>query len=95
MGRGWTVGQRANTTLALGARERANGALQWCDGRYVEMIIHFEQDAVCTGCGWTAQLRPEDGVRLSCALRGAQDNPEIESFTSRFKEENRSPFLYA
>jgi len=70
------------------------------------MIIHHDQDAVFTGYGWTGQLLLKDGVRLSYALRGAQDNPEMEACISRFsvqdpeivgsgKEENRSLFLDA
>ena len=44
---------------------------------------------------WTAQLLLADSVRISYALRGARDNPEIESFHGRFKEENYSPLLDA
>jgi len=34
-------------------------------------------------------------MRLSCALQGAKDNPEMEAFHSRFKSEGRSLFLEA
>jgi transposase InsO family protein len=34
-------------------------------------------------------------VRLSYALQGFKDNPEMEAFFSRFKEEERSLFLGA
>ena len=37
----------------------------------------------------------KDGVRVSYALEGAQDNPEMESFIGRFKEENLPLFLDA
>ena len=37
----------------------------------------------------------EDKIRLSYALNGAKDNPEMESFNSHFKTENRSLFLDA
>jgi transposase InsO family protein len=37
----------------------------------------------------------KDGVRLSFTLRGFKDNPEMESFNGRFKEENRSLLLEA
>lgn len=46
-----------------------------------------------TGYGWTGQVLVRDHVRLSYALRGCRDNPEMESFRSRFKSENRSLFL--
>ena len=34
-------------------------------------------------------------MRLSYALRGAKDNPEMEAFNSRFKAESHSLFLEA
>jgi len=36
-----------------------------------------------------------DQIRLSYALNGCRDNPEMEAFPSRFKTENRSLFLEA
>lgn len=48
-----------------------------------------------TGYGWTGQLLVRDHVRLSYALKGCRDNPEMESFHSRLKTENRSLFLDA
>ena len=47
-----------------------------------------------TGYAWTGQLLSA-GVRLSYALRGPGDNPEMESFFGRFKVENRSLILDA
>ncbi len=47
------------------------------------------------GYGWTGQLLVRDHVRLSYALHGCRDNPEMESFHGRFKSENRSLFLDA
>lgn len=95
MAYGWAVGERANTALALLAWKRAKETFQQYDIPYVGMIIHHDQDVVFTGYGGTGQLLLEDGVRLSYALRGAQENPEMEAFISRFKEENRSLFLDA
>ena len=57
--------------------------------------MHHDQDPVYTGYGWTGQLLLRDAVRLSYALEGCRDNPEMESFHSRFKTENRSLFLDA
>lgn len=59
------------------------------------MIIHHDQDAVFTSYDWTGQLLLKDSVQVSYALGGAKDNPEMESFTGRFKEENHSLFLDA
>ena len=47
-----------------------------------------------TGYAWTGRLLGA-GVRLSCALRGPKDNPEMENFFDRFKVENRSLILDA
>lgn len=43
-----------------------------------------------TGYGWTARLLLKDRVRVSYALNGARDHPEMEGFISRFKNENKS-----
>ena len=59
------------------------------------MIVHHDRDPVFTGYGWTGQLLVSDDVRLSYALGGAKDNPEMESFFSRFKSEGHSLFLDA
>jgi transposase InsO family protein len=40
-------------------------------------------------------LLSEDQLRVSYALGGAKDNPEMESFNGHFKEEGRSLFLEA
>jgi len=95
MAYGWAVGERANTALALQAWQRAKSTFQEYDIPYVGMIIHHDRDAVFTSYDWTGQLLVKDHVRVSYALGGAKDNPEMESFTGRFKEENHSLFLDA
>lgn len=95
MAYGWAVGKSANTDLALKAWQRAKETFQELNISYVGMIIHHDQDAVFTSYDWTGQLLLSDEVRLSYALEGAKDNPEMESFTGRFKEENHSLFLDA
>lgn len=92
---GWAVGETTNTTLALNAWQRARRTLQQLGIRCAGMILHQDQDSVFTSYAWTAQLLRKDGVRLSYALRGAKDNPEMESFNSRFKTEGNSLFLDA
>ncbi len=95
MAYGWAVGESDNTALALQAWERAKQTSQELDIPYAGMIVHHDQDAVFTGYDWTGQLLLKDGVRVSYALGGARDNPEMESFIGRFKEEGRSLFLDA
>jgi transposase InsO family protein len=95
MAYGWAVGERANTALALQAWERAKGTFRQHSIPFKGMIVHHDQDPVYTGYGWTSQLLLEDHVRVSYALNGARDNPEMEGFLSRFKAENHSLFLDA
>jgi len=92
---GWAVGRRADTALALAAWKQAKTTFKAQKIPYPGMIIHHDQDSVYTGYAWTGQLLLEDQVRLSYALNGAKDNPEMESFIGRFKAENHSLFLDA
>ena len=92
---GWAVGERANTELALQAWERAKQGLRLLRTSCVGTIMHHDRDAVYTSYRWTWQLLIEDQLRLSYALRGAGDNPEMESFNGRFKTEGQSLFLEA
>ena len=92
---GWAVGWRANTELALTAWKRARQTFLDLQIPYQGMIIHHDQDSVYTSYDWTGQLLLKDQVRISYALGGAKDNPEMEAFFSRFKLEGRSLFLDA
>jgi len=95
MAYGWAVGQRANTALALETWEAAKATFQELAIPYAGMIVHHDQDSVYTSYDWTGQLLLQDRVRLSYALNGAKDNPEMESFNGRFKTEGHSLFLEA
>lgn len=92
---GWAVGEQATTDLALKAWQAARRQLRQRHLAITGVIVHHDRDPVYTGYGWTEQLLLHDEVRLSYALHGARDNPEMESFFSRFKEENQSLFLDA
>jgi len=92
---GWAVGEHAVTQLALAAWKRASRSLQRHGVALEQVIAHHDQDPVFTGYAWTSRLLLEDHVRVSYALNGARDNPEMEAFNSRFKTENRSLFLDA
>ncbi|MFQ5891067.1 MAG: integrase core domain-containing protein [Gemmatimonadota bacterium] len=92
---GWAVGERAVTSLALEAWERAVRRLAGFGLSARGCIVHHDQDPVFTGYAWTHRLLIRDRCRLSYALRGARDNPEMESFYGRFKTENRSLLLEA
>jgi len=89
---GWTVGERANTQLALKAWSRAKQTFKEYGIPCKGLIMHHDQDSVYTSYRWVRRLLAKDKVQLSYALNGAKDNPEIESFNGRFKTENRSLF---
>lgn len=95
MAYGWAVGQQDNTALALEAWEAARATFQELAIPYAGMVVHHDQDSVYTSYDWTGQLLLQDRVRLSYALNGAKDNPEMESFIGRFKTEGHSVFLEA
>ena len=91
---GFAVGERANSGLALDAWSAAQRTLTLYRSSFEGVIVHQDRDSVFTGYAWTGRLLGA-GVRLSCALRGPKDNPEMESFFGRFKVENRSLILDA
>jgi putative transposase len=92
---GWSIGQSRGTALALQAWECAKRTFQQMGISCVGMIMHHDRDSVYTSYEWTSQLLLKDKSRLSYALRGAKDNPEMESFNGRFKTEGHSLFLQA
>jgi putative transposase len=92
---GWAIGQSRSTFLALQAWEHAKETLRRMDVSYKGVIVHHDQDSVYTGYEWTSQVLLKDKSRLSYALGGAKDNPEMESFNGHFKGEGHSLFLEA
>jgi len=92
---GWALGAHADRALALAAWRRARTWLPRHGHPVAGIIVHQDRDPVFTSYAWTGQLLLRDQVRLSYALLGCRDNPEMESFHSRFKSENRSLFLDA
>ena len=91
---GFAVGERANSGLALEAWTAAERTLTRYRDSFEGVIVHQDRDPVFTGYAWTGRLLGT-GARLSYALRGPRDNPEMESFFGRFKVENRSLILDA
>jgi putative transposase len=93
MAYGWAVGRSTDTALALQAWAQAKATLHRLGVQYEGMIMHHDQGSAFISYEWTSQLLLEDKVRLSYALRGAKDNPEMESFNGHFKNEALSLFL--
>jgi transposase InsO family protein len=92
---GWALGPSADTQLALIAWKRAKARLRRLGVSPSGLIVHHDQDPVFTSYDWARQLLLRDEARISYALRGCRDNPEMEAFNSRFKCENRSLFADA
>jgi len=57
------------------------------------VTIDHDPDPLFTRYARTARLLLKDQVRVSYALRGAQDNTEMEASNSRFKTEVQSLLL--
>lgn len=89
---GWAVGEGPDATTALRAWEQAKETFRQLDIPYQDLILHHDQGSAFISYAWTGQLLLKDSVRLSYTLRGFKDNPQMESFFSRFKEEGRSLF---
>lgn len=92
---GWAVGESANRALALAAWQRARETLRQLGIEPAGIVMHHDQDPVYTSYAWTGRLLLGDQLQLSYSLDGARGNTEMESFISRFKNENRSLLLDA
>ena len=78
---GFAVGASANSELALSAWTAAERTLGRLRNSLDGIIVHQDRDPVFTGYAWTGRLLSA-GARLSYALRGPRDNPEMESLGS-------------
>ena len=92
---GWALGEGPTTAVALKAWQRAKTTLQEIGVAWRGMIMHHDRGSAFISYEWADRLLVKDRLRLSYALRGAKDNPLMESFNSRFKGEGRSLFLEA
>lgn len=89
---GWAIGKTANTQVALEAWKMAAENIKKLGFSTKGLIIHHDRDPVYTGYEWLGQLLLIDQTLVSYALKGAKDNPAMESFNGRFKEDNQSLF---
>ncbi len=95
MAYGWAIGEGPDAATALHAWERAKETFRQLGIPYESIILHHDQGSAFISYAWTGKLLLKDGIQLSYTLRGFKDNPEMESFFSRFKEEGRSLFYDA
>ena len=84
---GWALGPSPDTALALRVWRRARRWLRRHSFPVAGIIVHHDRDPVYTGYGWLEELLVRDQVNVSFTLNGCRDNPEMESFHSRFKGE--------
>jgi len=89
---GWAIGKTANTQIALEAWKMAAKNIKKLGFPTKGLIIHHDRDPVYTGYEWLGQLLLVDHVLVSYALRGAKDNPAMESFNGHFKKDCQSLF---
>lgn len=89
---GHALGVTPTAAVALAAWERAKKLRRRLRAVIAGLIIHHDLGAAYTSYAWLKQTTVADKTKTSYALRGFQDNQEMESFNSRFKEENRDLF---
>lgn len=90
---GWAVGLSTDTQTALAALDKAEQAATKLETNLTGSIVHHDQGSTYTGYAWIHRVLLVNRAQISYALHGAKDNPEMESFHSRFKPENKSLFL--
>lgn len=89
---GYALGATPTAALALTAWKRAKKMRRRVRMIINGTIVHHDLGAAYTSYAWLKQTTVTDKTKASYALRGCQDNQEMESFNSRFKEENRDLF---
>ena len=92
---GWAVGPSANTELALECWKMARQNIKTYRPELEGLIVHSDKDSVYTGNRWVRQLIVTDHVRLSFSENGCRDNPWVESFWSRMKDDWHSRIVEA
>lgn len=83
---GWNVDYADDAENALKAYQKARCYLKKMKVDLSQIIIHQDQDTVFTSYKYAGTLLNND-ITLSFTERGFKDNPYIESFFSRFKDE--------
>lgn len=89
-----SVGPTYGATCLDGLRGKEPSESGWQLSLPFPVTIHHDQGGAFLSHLWVGSLLKE-GRRLSYSLRGPRDNPIVESFFSRFKQENSALFLEA
>jgi putative transposase len=84
---GYAIGLSATTRLALQAFSQSKRYLKRKEATLTEMIVHQDQGRQFTSYDYIARLTA-DGIAPSFSRRGhPEDNPAMESFYGRLKDE--------
>lgn len=89
---GWALGPTATTEVAVEALAHTKATCKKLGVTLEQVIIHHDRGSAYTSHHWVCMVLIGYLMQLSYALRGCKDNPEMESFNSRFKQENQSLF---
>jgi len=87
---GWIVAEQKTAAVAVRAFRKARRTLRKFGQSTRGMVVHHDQDPAFVSYEWGREILLHARARLSFALHGAKDNPEMESFFGRFKTENAS-----
>ena len=92
---GYKLG-RAITKNALAAYQKARTFLKKKEVNLKKTYIHQDQGVQYTAYDYVGQLCSKDGVNISFSRKGHfEDNPEMESFNGRLKNEWKDEFFEA
>ncbi len=84
---GWTIDKSPRISLVIGAYRKARRYLKKINVDLSKVIFHSDQGSVYTSYSYVTAL-VKDLVTLSYSRKGTPaDNPEVESFFGRLKEE--------
>ncbi len=92
---GYSLGAEQTTALALAAYRKTKRYLKRKGARLENLYIHQDQGSQFTSYEYVGTLAG-NGVTISYSRKGTpQDNPEMESFFGRFKDEWKIVFAEA
>ena len=89
---GFALGSTATSEAAAKALTNAGEGVRHLGYQLEGAIVHHDQGSAYISYEWLCQVLICHNMKLSYALRGAKDNPAMESFNGRFKKENRDLF---
>lgn len=93
---GYAVGRRATTEIALQAFDKAIATLQSWGVTSTKTYFHSDQGSVFKSYAYVAAIVQTIKARISYSRVGCpEDNPEMESFFGRLKDEWKKVFYQA